>query len=304
VKYTYFPELNNVNVLEYFNPAHTISGKDRVAAALTDKFRAHIDNNIGTIFNPETQYIEWYVIKYQSNDGKWHIDGVVLEKSNVSLDYDRNGATTGLDPDGSQYPVDSDAKVAGNPNNLSKMGYEFGGFLKRKCKLAIFNPLLLAVVFVIAVLAVFRVDYDVYYEGAKYLSYLLTPATVCLAIPLYQQLSLLKKNWKAILLAALAGAAASMLSIYLLSLLFGLTHEQYVTLLPKSITTAIGIGACRLLRIRHPIAKGLYIGCAAHAIGTAKAMEMGEVEGAMSSLAIVISGILTVVGASFFAQLL
>ena len=88
---------------------------------------------------------------------------------------------------------------------ISILGYELGGFLKRKCKLAIFNPLLLAVVFVIAVLAVFRVDYDVYYEGAKYLSYLLTPATVCLAIPLYQQLDLLKKNWKAILLAALAG---------------------------------------------------------------------------------------------------
>ena len=216
---------------------------------------------------------------------------------------------------------------------ISILGYELGSFLKRKYKLAIFNPLLLAVIFVIAVLAIFQVDYDVYYEGAKYLSYLLTPATVCLAIPLYQQLQLLKKNWKAVLLAVLAGAAASMLSIYLLSLIFGLTHEQYVTLLPKSITTAIGIGvsqelggietltvasiiitgifgnmiaegACRLLRIRRPIAKGLAIGCAAHAIGTTKAMEIGEVEGAMSSLAIVISGIFTVIGASFFAQLL
>ena len=216
---------------------------------------------------------------------------------------------------------------------ISILGYELGGFLKRKCKLAIFNPLLLAVLFVMATLSILRIDYQVYCEGAKYLSYLLTPATVCLAIPLYQQLSLLKKNWKAILLAALAGAVASMLSVYLLSLLFGLTHEQYVTLLPKSITTAIGIGvsqelggietltvasiiitgifgnmvaegACRLMRIRHPIAKGLSVGCAAPAIGTAKAMEMGEVEGAMSSLAIVISGIFTVIGASFFAQLL
>lgn len=216
---------------------------------------------------------------------------------------------------------------------ISILGYELGGFLKRKCKLAVFNPLLLAVVFVMAALTAFRIDYQTYYEGAKYLSYLLTPATVCLAIPLYQQLDLLKKNWKAILLAALAGAIASMLSVYLLSLLFGLTHEQYVTLLPKSITTAIGIGvskelggietltvasiiitgifgnmvaegACRLLRIHRPIAKGLSVGCAAHAIGTAKAMEMGEVEGAMSSLAIVISGIFTVIGASFFAQLI
>ena len=156
------------------------------------------------------------------------------------------------------------------------------------------------------------------------MSYLLAPATVCLAIPLYQQLQLLKKNWKAVLLAALAGAAASMLSIYLLSLIFGLTHEQYITLLPKSITTAIGMGVSeeaggivtltvisiiitgilgniiadwlfQIFKIEEPIAKGLALGTAAHAIGTAKALELGEIEGAMSSLSIAVAGLLTVV---------
>ena len=216
---------------------------------------------------------------------------------------------------------------------VSLVGYEIGQFLKKKFRLAILNPLLFATAFVVLVLLVFRVDYPCYFQSAKYLSYLLTPATVCLAIPLYQQFELLKKNWKAVLAGTLAGAVSSMLSIYLLSLLFGLSHEQYVTLLPKSITTAIGIGVseelggistitvaaiiitgifgnmaaegvCRLLRICHPIAKGLAIGASSHAIGTTKAMEMGEVEGAMSSLAIVVSGLFTVIGASFFAQLL
>lgn len=216
---------------------------------------------------------------------------------------------------------------------VSVTGYELGRFLKKKWKLAIFNPLLLAVIFVILALLLFRVDYAAYEQGAKYLSYLLTPATVCLAIPLYQQFELLKNNWRAVLAGTLSGAASSMLCIYALSLLFGLSHDQYVTLLPKSITTAIGIGVseelggtatitvaaiivtgifgnmvaegvCRLLRIKSPIAKGLAIGSASHAIGTTRAMEMGEVEGAMSSLAIVVSGLFTVIGASFFATLL
>lgn len=216
---------------------------------------------------------------------------------------------------------------------LSILGYEIGLFFKKKLKLAIFNPLLLAVIFVMLALWLFRIDYGTYEQGAKYLSYLLTPATVCLAIPLYQQFELLKNNWRAVLAGTLSGAVSSMLCVYALSLLFGLSHDQYVTLLPKSITTAIGIGVseelggaatitvaaivvtgifgnmvaegvCRLFRIGSPIAKGLAIGTASHAIGTSKAMEIGEVEGAMSSLAIVVSGLFTVIGASFFAELL
>ena len=213
---------------------------------------------------------------------------------------------------------------------ISLAGYELGLFLKRKFKKAVFNPLLISILFVMAFLGIFRVDYETYNEGAKYISYLLTPATVCLAIPLYQQLELLKSHKKAILIGITSGVLASLLSVLGLAVLFGLTHEQYVTLLPKSITTAIGMGVseeagglvtitvaviiitgvfgnmvaesvCRLFRIEEPVAKGIAIGTSAHAVGTARAMEIGEVEGAMSSLSIVVAGLITVVGASVFA---
>ncbi|MCH3987852.1 MAG: LrgB family protein [Lachnospiraceae bacterium] len=215
---------------------------------------------------------------------------------------------------------------------ISLLAYGAGIFLRRKTKSDICNPLLISIVIVIVFLLIFRVDYDSYNKSAQYLSYLLTPATVSLAIPLYRQMDMLKKNLGAILLAVLAGVIASMGSILVLSVAFGLTHPQYVTLLPKSITTAIGMGIseelggnvtisvaviivtgvfgnmiiepiCRLFRIKNPISKGLAAGTASHAIGTAKAMEMGEIEGSMSSLAIVVSGLITVVCASIFARM-
>ncbi len=213
---------------------------------------------------------------------------------------------------------------------LSLISYLIGMLLKKKFKLGIFNPLLIAIVVSIIVLLIGKVDYKVYNQGAKYLSWLLTPATVCLAIPLYEQWSLLKKNFKAVLLGLIAGVVASLGTVYVLSLIMGLSHKDYVTLLPKSITTAIGMGVseelggyvtitvaviivtgvlgnmigelvCKIFRITEPISKGLAFGSAAHAIGTAKAIEIGEVEGAMSSLAIAVSGILTVVLSSVFA---
>lgn len=213
---------------------------------------------------------------------------------------------------------------------LSLAAYEAGLLLKKKFKLAILNPLLIGTICVMAVLVLFKVDYDQYNASAKYVSYLLTPATVCLAVPLYEQFSLLKKNFKAVVCGIVSGVLASLLSVLALSKMFGLSHEQYVTLLPKSITTAIGMGVseelggivtitvaviiitgilgnviaefvCKVFHIREPIAKGLALGTASHAIGTAKAMEMGAVEGAMSSLAIAVAGLLTVVGASIFA---
>lgn len=213
---------------------------------------------------------------------------------------------------------------------LSLVSYLIGMLLKKKFKLGIFNPLLIAIVVSIIVLLIGKVDYKVYNQGAKYLSWLLTPATVCLAIPLYEQWGLLKKNFKAVLLGLIAGVVASLGTVYVLSLIMGLSHKDYVTLLPKSITTAIGMGVseelggyvtitvaviivtgvsgnmigelvCKIFRITEPISKGLAFGSAAHAIGTAKAIEIGEVEGAMSSLAIAVSGILTVVLSSVFA---
>lgn len=216
---------------------------------------------------------------------------------------------------------------------FSLAAYEVGLMIKKKFKLAILNPLLVATVIVMAALPLLKIEYKQYNEGAKYISYLLTPATVCLALPLYRQIHLLKQNVKAVAGGIAAGVLASLSGIFLLAKLFGLTHEQYVTLLPKSITTAIGMGiceelggittitiasivitgilgnvmaelVCRVFRIDEPIARGLAAGTASHAIGTAKAMEMGEVEGAMSSLAIAVAGLATVFAAPLFAKLM
>lgn len=213
---------------------------------------------------------------------------------------------------------------------ISLIAYEIGLLLKSKFQKAIFNPVLIAILFVITFLLIFDIDYESYEAGAKYLSYLLTPTTVCLAIPLYRQLALLKNNLKAILLGVLSVVFASLGSILMLSFILCLSHEQYVTLLPKSITAAISMplsqelgglvtitvaatmitgifgnmiadSICEKFKIEEPIAKGVAIGTASHAIGSAKALEMGPIEGAMSSLAIVVSGLVTVLAASVFA---
>lgn len=216
---------------------------------------------------------------------------------------------------------------------ISILAYEGGVLLKKKVKLAICNPLLISIIAVMILLVVLDVDYESYRQGANLLSYMLTPATVCLAIPLYEKLALLKKHAKAIMAGIISGVLTSLISIFVMALVFGLSHEEYVTLLPKSITTAIGMGVsqelggivtitvaviivtgilgnmigeyvCRWFRITEPIARGIAIGSASHAIGTARAMEMGEIEGAMSSLSIAVAGLMTVVGASVFALFL
>jgi predicted murein hydrolase (TIGR00659 family) len=215
---------------------------------------------------------------------------------------------------------------------ISVVTYEIGALIKRKWNVAIFNPLLISIALIIVFLILFDVDYDTYDFGAQYLSYFLTPATVALAVPLYEQNEPLKNNWKAIIAGILSGALTSALCVLILSIVMGLDHKQYVTLLPKSITTAIGMGLseelggivtitvavivvtgvignmfaeqiCKLFHITDPVAKGIAIGSSAHAMGTAKAMEMGEIEGAMSSLSIAVSGLLTVVVSLIFAQI-
>ena len=125
---------------------------------------------------------------------------------------------------------------------ISVAAYLFGSWLRDKTKLAILNPLLVSSALVIAYLLGVGLDYDTYNKSASYLSWLLTPATVCLAIPLYKQLRLLKEHGAAVAAGIAAGVAASAVSIFLLCRVMGLTHLHYVTLLPKSITTAIGMG--------------------------------------------------------------
>ena len=216
---------------------------------------------------------------------------------------------------------------------ISLVSYMLGMYLKKKFKLGIFNPLLIAIAVTMVILFALNVDYDTYNTGAKYLSWLLTPSTVCLAIPLYEQISLLKKNFAAVAAGIVAGVLASLLSIFIMAKLFGLGHTEYVTLLPKSITTAIGMGVSeelngivtitvaviiitgvvgnvladfvyKLFHVTHPVAKGVGLGTSAHAIGTAKALEMGEIEGAMGGLSIAVAGILTVIVAPIFSHIL
>lgn len=211
--------------------------------------------------------------------------------------------------------------------------YFVGLKVKKKTGLAIMNPLLIAIVLVMLLLRGLDIDYAAYNQSARLVSSLLTPATVCLAVPLYEQLQLLKRHKAAILTGVISGVLTSLVCVLVLAMLFRLDHAAYVTLLPKSITTAIGMSVseqlgghvsitvaviiitgvignmiaesvCRAFHITEPIARGIAIGTASHAIGTTRAMEMGEVEGAMSSLSIVVAGVLTVAGASVFSLLL
>lgn len=207
---------------------------------------------------------------------------------------------------------------------LSLLCYWVGLKISTKVKSTLCNPLLIASALIIAVLLILKVDYATFDKGASYLTYFLNPATVCLAVPLYRQFQVLKSNMKAILLGIFAGCIACMVVIVGLSAVFAFSPELTASMLPKSVTTAIAIGvaeeiggmpsitvvcvvftgifgACtasaffKLFKIEEPVAQGLACGTAAHAIGTSRALELGEVQAAMSSLAIVVTGIMTVV---------
>lgn len=215
---------------------------------------------------------------------------------------------------------------------LTMIAFFTGSLIKDKFKSQLFNPILIAMIIIISFLTVTGIDYDTYNSGAKYISWFLTPATVSLAIPLYRQIEQLKNNVFAILAGIFSGVVASAAGILLLALVFGLSHPEYVTLLPKSVTSAIGMGVADELggissitvpviiitgifgniiasavldffRITNPVAKGLAIGTAAHGTGTTRAIELGEVEGAMSGLSIAVAGLMTVVVAQVFAFL-
>ena len=205
--------------------------------------------------------------------------------------------------------------------------------LTRRFKNPLMNPMILTLVVLVLFLTVGGLDYDIYYAGARYLSYLLTPATVCLAVPLYRQIELLKEHYKAICLGILSGVLTSLVTVLALGLVFGISHAEYATILPKSVTTPIGMDLAdewggipsltvltitisgilgnaltpklwKLFGITEPIARGICIGTASHALGTAKAMEEGEIEGAMSGLSIAVAGVLTVLITPLFASLI
>ena len=214
---------------------------------------------------------------------------------------------------------------------LTLAAFALGALINKLTGKAIFNPLLLGSIFVIVFLSVCKIPYADYKISAAPVNYL--PATVALAIPLYEKIDLLKENAAAIIAGISVGTLVSLGSALALALALDLTREQYATLLPKSVTTAIsmdvaaelgGIAAltgaivivtgivgallaetvCKLFHITDPIAKGVGIGTAAHAVGTSKALQMGEVEGAMSGLSIAVAGVLTAVLCPVFVNLI
>ncbi len=216
---------------------------------------------------------------------------------------------------------------------ISIVAFEIGLVLYRKTKLALCNPLLISIAFIILVLHSFDISLESFNKGGDIISFFLAPATVILAVPLYKQLKLLKANFTPIMTGITIGCLTAVISIYFLSRLFGLNEILCISLIPKSVTTPIGIeiskqiggipsitvaaivitgviGAiigpkiCKIFGIKDKVAIGISLGTASHAVGTSKALELGETEGAMSGLAIGIAGLMTVVLASLFIKLL
>lgn len=215
---------------------------------------------------------------------------------------------------------------------LSLASFEIGIYINRKTKLAILNPLLIGIIITITFLIVFKIDYKTYDNGGKFINMFLGPSTVVLAVPLYKQLELLKKNAKAIIVGIFCGTVIGIISIICISHLVGLDDTIIRSLAPKSVTTPIGISisdqlgglipitvlaivgtgiigavigptVCKLCKIKDEVAVGVAIGTASHAVGTSKALELGEVQGAMSSLSIGIAGIMTVILAPLILKL-
>lgn len=201
--------------------------------------------------------------------------------------------------------------------------FELGVWLQKKLKTPLCHPLLIAVALIIAVLNVFHISFEDFNEGGRLVSLFLAPATAVLALSVYSQLAVLKKHFLPILAGCLAGALASMASAVGLCRLFGLDDALAMSMLPKSVTTPIAMGVSeahggivpvtvaavivtgvlgavaapaliRFFRVKDPVEAGVAIGACSHAVGTTKAIELGEIQGAMSSIAIGVSGLITV----------
>lgn len=210
------------------------------------------------------------------------------------------------------------------PLALTVGAYLLGLFLQRKCKSPLCNPILIAVLVVVGVLLATGFPVEDYQASTAGLSWLLTPATICLAVPLYEQLKVLKKNLPAILGGIAAGTVTSLIVVFAMCQLFHLDAPLTVSLLPKSITTAMGIvlsgengglpalttaviivtgilgsltgsTLCKLLKLQDPVSQGVALGTASHVIGTSRANQLGSLQGAVSSLSLTVSGILTAI---------
>lgn len=210
------------------------------------------------------------------------------------------------------------------PMLLTLCAYQVGLWLRKKWDNPICNPIIVALILVVAVLLLTGFSVESYQQSMTGITWLLTPATICLALPLYEQLKILKKNLPAILTGVAAGTVTSLIVVFLLCRALGLNDQMTVSLLPKSITTAMGmvlseqnggiaalttvviivtgiLGSllgtmlCKLLKLKHPIAQGVALGTASHVIGTSKANELGPLQGAVSSLSLACAGIFTAI---------
>ncbi|WP_297596485.1 LrgB family protein [uncultured Cetobacterium sp.] len=206
---------------------------------------------------------------------------------------------------------------------ISLLAFKIGKDLFNKFKLPILNPIFIAIIIIFIFMEGFNIPTSYYNKGGDILGFFIAPATVCLAIPLYKELNTLKKHYKVIFLGSIVGSITAILSVVLLGELLGIKDVILLSFVPKSITTPIGIEVSKILggipsitvfaimvtgitgnifapmmlklfKIESSIAKGLGIGISSHAVGTSKAIEMGEIEGAMSALSIVIAGIITI----------
>lgn len=211
---------------------------------------------------------------------------------------------------------------------LTVIAFYIGSIVAKKVKSPIANPLLIAMIICILVMKIFHVSYEEYMEGAQFISLFLVPATAILGLSIYRQRKVLKEQFLPIVIGCLSGSLLSMGSTVVLCKMLALHSEMLYSLIPKSVTTAIALdvseqlgglrsitmmavilcgtgGALihpmviRLLRLNDPVATGVAFGTASHAIGTSKALEIGEVEGAVSGVAMGVAGICTVIIALF-----
>ncbi len=216
---------------------------------------------------------------------------------------------------------------------ISLLTFYAGGLLYKKTGSPLMNPLVISMVMIIIFLLGFHISFEDYNRGGQFISFFLGPATVILAVPLYKKISLLKENVVPILAGISIGSAAGIASIIVMCKMFGLNELVSISMIPKSVTTPIGIEissqlgglpsitvaaivftgiagvllgpmVCKLFRIDNKVAVGVAIGTSSHALGTTKAVELGEIEGAMSGLAIGIAGLITVFLAPILAKLL
>lgn len=219
------------------------------------------------------------------------------------------------------------------PVLLTLVAFQIGQACQKKWKKPIFNPTLIGMVLVTVFVAVSGMDPDGYTSGTKLIFWLMTPATISLAVPMYEQFQVLKKSLKAVLAGVCAGTLSCILMIVAVSVLLKFDRSVMISLMPKSVTTAIGMSLsemfggmggvtvaaiivtgiggnmmgpmlCKLFGITDEIAQGVAFGTAAHVIGTAKANELSELTGAASSLSLVVAGLLTAVFMPMIVNLL